>query len=81
MNPGIKFIWTNKSGDVVESIWSNQEQKWIPSNGICTVISNLNGILTYELNNLGPFKVKLNDALIPSKVMEYPVDYAIPNIL
>jgi hypothetical protein len=81
MKPGINFIWKNKIGELIKFIWSSQEENWIPANGICTVISNSNGILTYKLNNLGPFKVKLNDALIPSNIMEYPIDYAIPNII
>lgn len=81
MKPGINFIWKNKNGNLIESIWSSHEQKWIPAEGICTVISNHNGILTYKINDSGPFKVKLNEALIPSKIMEYPIDYAMPTIV
>ena len=82
MKSGNKFKWAIKNtNDHVKIIWSEYENKWIPGEGICTVISNINGLLTYQVDNSETFTVHIKEAIIPTNIMEYPIDYAYPKII
>lgn len=76
MKKNDKFRWLRRTGVSPESIWSSLEDRWIPGEGVCTVISFSRGIVHYTIDGRGPYGVKLSEAITPDDNLHYPVDYA-----
>lgn len=82
MKQNDSFCWLKRTGEELEEdIWSSLEERWIPGKGICKVVSLSNGIVTYTVENHGPYSVRLKEAIIPYSNLHYPIDYAYPSIL
>lgn len=60
-----------------EDIWSSLESRWIPGK----VVSLSSGIVSYTIEDKGPYKVTLKEAIIPSNNLHYPIDYVYPSLL
>lgn len=82
MQSNDSFCWAKRNGEILDQdIWSSIEKRWIPGKGLCKVVSLSNGVLTYTIDDDGPYNVSLKEAIIQSNALHYPVDYVYPTYI